>query len=654
MKRYLVIVFLLVSASLLLGQPVADSALVQKKMEAVRLPDMNLPRASHNVFYVNGELTVVGGHTSGFVLTPTAEYFKDGAWHLMHTVYAHDDGMAVVLDGGSRVLLAGGHEKNLGIGQSYEAEMYYPETHTFEGFGCLDHKRALAQGVVMGNGEVLIAGNHQGNDSFEKFDGEKFFYHVKDVVRWHASPYVLPVAPDDAIVFGSIWRGDGFQPCDTVDRLKGEPFREPMLGKWMPMYYEGNSHSEEAFIGDKAAGDYSYIVSARTPDGEVTFLLVQDTVFSILPTVCPVPSGTPEWGPIQYERPAIVDRAARRAYLVGQDTTGRAYVVAVDYDKRPAPLIFYYTEPLEDFGFITPVLTPDGDLIVTGGLTNDNFTPFSAVWLLPVSGRDASEVYAAMAAPVEDSHSNPTIWWILGILLLLAVIVIAVRRFASLTNFESDDLRGGTTKQSRENASSLPRFARNDEPDQESVSTEQIVQPEQIEQPEQPEQVEQQDQPEQQEQPEQFEQQDQPEQQEQPEQEEQPEKQEQPEQTDQPEPSASDSRPNPTLEGLLARITQMMETERLYLNPELKLADVAHALGVHRNMVSACINAQGSTFSQLVNDYRVQYAKTLLSQSSDKKMSAIGLESGFANERTFFRVFKDATGQTPKEWAAER
>ena len=57
MKRYLVIVFLLVSASLLLGQPVADSALVQKKMEAVRLPDMNLPRASHNVFYVNGELT---------------------------------------------------------------------------------------------------------------------------------------------------------------------------------------------------------------------------------------------------------------------------------------------------------------------------------------------------------------------------------------------------------------------------------------------------------------------------------------------------------------------------------------------------------------------------------------------------------------------
>jgi len=646
MKRYLVIVFLLVSASLLLGQPVADSALVQKKMEAVRLPDMNLPRASHNVFYVNGELTVVGGHTSGFVLTPTAEYFKDGAWHLMHTVYAHDDGMAVVLDGGSRVLLAGGHEKNLGIGQSYEAEMYYPETHTFEGFGCLDHKRALAQGVVMGNGEVLIAGNHQGNDSFEKFDGEKFFYHVKDVVRWHASPYVLPVAPDDAIVFGSIWRGDGFQPCDTVDRLKGEPFREPLLGKWMPMYYEGNSHSEEAFIGDKAAGDYSYIVSARTPDGEVTFLLVQDTVFSMLPTVCPVPMMTPEWGPIQYDRPAIVDRAARRAYLVGQDTTGRAYVVAVEYDKHPVPLTFYYTEPLEDFGFITPVLTPDGDLIVTGGLTNDNFTPFSAVWLLPVSGRDASEIYAGYTAPVEKPHSSPTIWWILGILLLLTMIVIAVRRFASLTNFESDDLRGGTTKQPRENASSLPRFARksgfdeaervNDEPGLDSVLEEQVEyseQPEQQEQQEQPEQPEPQDQPEQQEQSEQSDQR---------------------EQSEQLEPSVPEPRANPTLECLLARITQMMETERLYLNPELKLADVAHALGVHRNMVSACINAQGSTFSQLVNDYRVQYAKALLSQTSDKKMSAIGLESGFANERTFFRVFKDATGQTPKEWAAER
>ena len=123
-------------------QPAADTALRQEKLTIERLPDLNLPRFSHNVFYAGNELTVVGGHTSGFVRTPTAEYYEDGAWHLLNTVYPHDNGIAVVLDEGKRVLLAGGHEKNLGIGQTYEVEIYYPGTHSFEGFGCLDRNRA--------------------------------------------------------------------------------------------------------------------------------------------------------------------------------------------------------------------------------------------------------------------------------------------------------------------------------------------------------------------------------------------------------------------------------------------------------------------------------------------------------------------------------
>ena len=105
---------------------------------------------------------------------------------------------------------------------------------------------------------------------------------------------------------------------------------------------------------------------------------------------------------------------------------------------------------------------------------------------------------------------------------------------------------------------------------------------------------------------------------------------------------------------LMLRITQLMETQHLYLNPELKITDIAEVLGVHRNAVSACINAQGSTFNQWVNDYRLQYAKQLLCKASDKKICAVALESGFANERSFFRVFKEATGMTPKEWAAQQ
>lgn len=538
MKRHIVLFLLMISVSLLAGQSVQDSGLMWNKLKVERLPDMNLPRAGHTVFYAGNELTVVGGHTSGFVMTPTAEYYSDGVWHLIPTVYPHDNGMAVMLDDGKRVLIAGGHEKNLGIGQSFEVEMYTPELHTFDGFGCLDRKRAFAQGVELDSGRVLITGNHQGNDAFEMFDGKKQFRQVKEVTTWRSMPYVLPIAPDDAITFGAVWRGR-FEPCDTVDRLKGEPFCAPLLKEWMPLVYDQNSHVNESFIGDETTGDYSYIIAAQHSNGEIAFIHIHDTVFTLLPTTCSVPT-TSEWGSIKYDRSAIADRQAGKVYLVGNDNTGRACVVAMEYDKQPAPLTFYYTDPLPDFGNATPILTPEGDLIVTGGSADDNFAPFATVWLLQIGERET--------ALVAESSPNRTWLWVLCGLLLVGVLVVF-------------------------------RHYRNDI---------------------------------------------------------------------QPQPQKADDE-------LMTQITQLMETQHLYLNPNLQVNDVANALGVHRNAVSASINAQqGCSFNQFINNYRVEKAKMLLCEKPNMKISTVGLESGFANERTFFRVFKEATGMTPKEWVTKQ
>ena len=539
MKRHLVLFFLMISASLLAAQSVQDSDLMWNKLEIERLPDMNLPRAGHTVFYAGNELTVVGGHTSGFVLTPTAEYYTDGVWHLIPTVYPHDNGMAVVLDGGKRVLVAGGHEKNLGIGQSYEVEMYDRESHTFSGFGCLQHNRAFAQGVELDSGRVVIAGNHKGNDCFELFDGQKTFHYIKDIAAWRSSPYILPMSTDDVIVFGSVWRNGGFRPCDTVDRLKGEAFCVPLLKEWMPMLYDGCSHASEAFVGDKATNDFSYLVAAKNHDEEVALIYICDTVFSLLPTTCPVPTTT-QWGYIRYKQPVIADRHVHQAYLVGSDTTGRVYVVAVEYDKQPAPLTLYYTDPLLDFGNSTPVLTPDGDLVITGGSADDNFAPFASVWLLHTGS-------PCVVAKV-DTPSQMSWWWIVcGLLLVGASVVFLLSRNAI-----------------------------------------------------------------------------------------------------HPQPKKADDE-------LMVRIVQLMETQQLYLNPNLQVNDVANALSVHRNAVSASINAQqGCSFNQFINNYRMEKAKMLLRQVPNMKISTVGLESGFANERTFFRVFKEATGMTPKEWVTKQ
>ena len=534
----------------------SDTLLRQEKLKVEPLPDMHTTRAGHSVFYAGGELTVVGGHTAGFVLTPTAEYYSNGVWHLVPTVYPHDNGMSVVLSDGQRVLLAGGHEKNLGIGQRYEAEMYNAKTHTFEGFGCLDHNRAFSQGVELNNGQVLICGNHKGNDALELYDGQKAFSHAKEVSTWRSSPYVLPIADNNAIVFGCVWRNQHFEPCDTVDRLKGEPFCVPLLKEWMPMLYNQGNHAQAAFIGNKANNDYSYLIAALNLDNEVAFIRIHDTLFSLLSTSCSIPTRS-KWGRITYQCPSIADSQTHRAYLVGSDTTGRVYVVVVEYDKHPAPITIYYTDPLHEFGNTTPVLTPDGDLIVTGGITDDNFSPFASVWLLHTG--------TSKMMTKSNASSRHIWWWLLsGLLIALSsTVALQIRKHRKSTSPVS----------------------------QETDNTESVEEPQ------------------------------------------------------------NDS----TYHELMNRIVQLMETQHPYLNPELKLSDIADTLGVHRNAISACINSQpGCTFSQFINSYRLQHAQKLLLETNDMKVSAVGMKSGFANERSFFRSFKAATGVTPKEWKEQQ
>lgn len=60
--------------------------------------------------------------------------------------HPHDFALCLPLSTGG-VLLGGGAEKPLGIGQTYAIEIYDPATHSFGHYGCLDTKRMYACGV---------------------------------------------------------------------------------------------------------------------------------------------------------------------------------------------------------------------------------------------------------------------------------------------------------------------------------------------------------------------------------------------------------------------------------------------------------------------------------------------------------------------------
>ena len=409
------------------------------KITAERLPDLNIPRNAHAIFCMNGEVTVVGGHTKSFIPTTTAEYYKDGEWHLIETEYPHDNGMCVVLKSG-KVLLAGGHAEPMGVGRSYSVEEYDPETHTFRGFSCLSTKRTLAVGAELDSGKVVVTGNWYDEDGIELFDGDRDFSRVKDVSVGRATPYLLTTSNGDALILGNGGTRGEILFSDVVDRLKGEPLHVPLLRQWHPLFYEAPFCNDLGFIGDKATNDYSWLIPVQDwsvgdstswlSDRPMALLQVRDTVFSLLPTTSPVPVKSP-FGSIFYYSPVIADRQIRRGYVHGIDKDNRHYVLCVEYDKTPAPLTLYYTDPLPEAGFPEIVLTGDGNLMIVGGITynkglegslkNDNFSPLATVFLLPVGNRDAAEAV--------DESSGVWLWGILILAVLaIAIVVFLIRR----------------------------------------------------------------------------------------------------------------------------------------------------------------------------------------------------------------------------------
>ena len=99
-----------------------------------------------------------------------------------------------------------------------------------------------------------------------------------------------------------------------------------------------------------------------------------------------------------------------------------------------------------------------------------------------------------------------------------------------------------------------------------------------------------------------------------------------------------------------AEVRRLFSDERLFLNPKLKISDVARLVGTNRTYLSAYFNRDnGATFFNFVNDWRVDYAKQLLTQTNDT-LYVVAELSGFNSLSTFRRAFEQRNGCTPAEW----
>lgn len=108
---------------------------------------------------------------------------------------------------------------------------------------------------------------------------------------------------------------------------------------------------------------------------------------------------------------------------------------------------------------------------------------------------------------------------------------------------------------------------------------------------------------------------------------------------------------------LYDQLKQLLETEKLYLNPGLSLQLVANQLNTNIKYLSQVVNHQaGLNFQQFINLYRVNEAKRKIVKDSLNNLTLYGiaLQCGFKNKSTFYKVFKELTGFTPKDFVRKQ
>lgn len=100
-------------------------------------------------------------------------------------------------------------------------------------------------------------------------------------------------------------------------------------------------------------------------------------------------------------------------------------------------------------------------------------------------------------------------------------------------------------------------------------------------------------------------------------------------------------------------LEQEMKRHKPYRNPDLKVADLAVAIGTTSHSLSYLFNQYlKKNYYDYINEYRVEEFKLLIRKEEYSKytLSALAELCGFSSRASFFRSFKKSMGITPNEY----
>lgn len=104
---------------------------------------------------------------------------------------------------------------------------------------------------------------------------------------------------------------------------------------------------------------------------------------------------------------------------------------------------------------------------------------------------------------------------------------------------------------------------------------------------------------------------------------------------------------------LVACLAQAMAEHKLYLDPNLTLAQLAKKAGSLPGTVSQVLNDHlHKSFNLYVNEFRIDAARRLLTEQTHLNMDLVAERCGFNSTSTFFSAFKKIAAQTPAAYRA--
>ncbi len=108
-------------------------------------------------------------------------------------------------------------------------------------------------------------------------------------------------------------------------------------------------------------------------------------------------------------------------------------------------------------------------------------------------------------------------------------------------------------------------------------------------------------------------------------------------------------------DSIMSSFTALMMKEKMFRDATISLDKIAKLLGTNRTYLSRAINeTSGKTFSQIVNEFRIREAISLMEENeSTYPLKVISGEVGFSSISTFYSTFTAMIGLSPAKYRSQ-